>query len=205
VTKDYSNLGFGHHFQHPIFQSWNQIRPQECQNIYLKEGQVYTEHTVRGDQVGYATQGIAVLAQDFEPSVWALELSCGNPHWSIVFAPTDFDIEKFRRDLSLLFFLGTLGKLVNRRNYLEDWEVPAGLLSPGMTWGEAQGWWHTDQNVIVVSLVREGAQELWKYLHQMFSITKNQTVEIRDPSIHDTGLLKAMGLLQLDIQLHPRS
>jgi hypothetical protein len=205
VTKDNSNLSFGRHFQHPIFQSWDKIRFQQIEHIYVREGQVYTEHTVRGDQVGYATQGITTLAQDFKPSVWVLELACWYPYWSIVFAPKEFDIKKFHHDLSLLFFLGTLGKLVNRSNYLEDWEVLAGHLSPGVTWGETQGWWHTDQNIIVVSLVREGAHELWKHLSQTFSIPTKQTVEIRDYSIYDAGLLKAMELIQLDMQLHPRS
>lgn len=197
--------GFGARLEHPVFQSWSQLVPREVELIYVKGAQVYTEHTIRGDQVGYVTKAITTLAHDFKPSVWALELSCMHSHWSIVFAPADFDIHKFHRDLSRLFFMGTLVKMVNRGSLLEDWELPAYLLSPGISWGEAQGWWHTGQKVIVVCLTREGGHDLWKYLDQTFSITKGQRVEIRNPALHDFGLLEAMELLQPDIRQNPRS
>ncbi len=200
-----TNHDFGKHFVHPIFQSWKEIPSQRCANIYVKGGQIYTEHTVRGDSVGYVTDGVTTLAQSFKPSVWALELACGSPHWSIVFAPKDFDIGKFHQDLSLLFFLGTMAKLVNRTGFLEDWNGPAELLSPGMSWGNVQGWWHKDQNVMVVCLARDGAQDLWRYLSQTFSISDGQTVEIRQLSVSDTGLLKAMELLESNIQQYPRN
>lgn len=204
MAKDKPGQGFGVNFKHPIFQSWGSLIPEGVELIFAKEDKVYTEHSVRGDWVGYETKEIDGLAQSFTPSVWALELAYGNPYWSIVFAPADFDISRFHHDLSALFYLGTMTKFVNRSGTLENWELPANLLSPGMSWGEAQGWWHKDHNIVVVCLIREGAHDLWKYLNKTFSITKGQTVEIRDPSVNDAGLLKAMELLQSDIRHHPR-
>lgn len=205
MAMDKKKHDFGKHFAHPIFQSWNEILSQRCAHIYVKGGQLYTEHTVHGDSVGYVTNEVTTLAQSFKPSVWALELACGSPHWSIVFAPKDFDIRKFHQDLSLLFFLGTMAKLVNRRDFLKDWNEPAELLSPGMAWGEAQGWWHKDQNVMVACLARDGAQDLWNYLSRTFSISDGETVEIRNLSVFDSGLLKAMELLGSNIQQYPRN
>lgn len=203
MAADKADHGFGKHFVHPIFQTWNKINHGDIQQIYCKGNQVYTEHTIRGDSVGRATDRITTLAQSFQPSVWALDLACGSSNWCVVFAPNDFDIKMFRQDLSLLFFLGTMGKLVNRRSFLKDWEVPSSLLSPGMVWGDAQGWWHTDQNVIVVCLVRKGAHDLWGYLSQTFSIPDDKVVHIRDYSMIEAGLLKSAELLTTNIQHSP--
>jgi hypothetical protein len=199
-----ANSSFGINFQHPIFQTWGKISPQMREKIYVKENQVYAEYSVRGDWIGYATQEISNLSKSFKPSVWALELAYESGNWCYVLAPKDFDIRSFHNDLSLLFYLGTMAKLVNRGNFLEEWELPASLLSPGISWGDSQGWWHKDQGVMVVCLARENSLDLKNYLFQSFSINKGETVEIRDSKLKDTGLLGAMELLHQNIQQNPR-
>lgn len=140
-------------FRHPLISGLPESR--DVKHLYAQEKdgevQILEEQYVRGDPVGSTATGLETLqSESSRILVWSVPLSIKPNHRCVVFAPKDFDIGRFRQDLTLLFMLNWLGDCCGRHSFLEYWQETAGILT-GNVYGETQGWWHKDANVVVVA------------------------------------------------------
>ncbi|MDP1689617.1 MAG: hypothetical protein Q8L52_00185 [bacterium] len=196
-------------FQHPLAADWpNALCVQQ---IYAEERdgsvEILEQWYARGDAIGKPASKLETLQPQAGPMmVWSIQLSTNYRHGCIVFAPKGFAIKKFRHDLALLFMLGQLGDLCERRAFLGNWQTLAGILTGNDTCDMAQGWWHKNARVVVVGCMNEGHDKLSDALIKLIGKTWSDAITLeRDPSLSDRVFRKATKLMLQEMKRHPRT
>lgn len=196
-------------FQHPLAAEWpNALCVQQ---IYAEERgdnvEILEQWYVRGDAIGKSASNLEALQPQMGPMmVWSIQLSTNYKHACVVVAPKGFAIEKFRHDLALLFMLGQLGDLCERRAFLENWQTPAGILTGNDTCDMAQGWWHKNARVAVVCCMNEGHDKLSDALIRLIGKNWGDAIVLeRDPPLADRIFKKAVRLMLREMKEHPRT
>ncbi len=196
-------------FQHPLAAQWPNALCAE--QIYAKEYdgnvEILEQWYARGDAIGKPASKLETLQPQTGPmTVWSVQLSANYKHACIVFAPKGFAIKKFRHDLALLFMLGQLGDLSERRAFLENWQTTAGILTGNDTCDMAQGWWHKNARVVVVCCMNEGHDKLSDALIKLIGKNWGEAIVLeRDPILADRILRKATRLMLREMKEHSRT
>jgi len=197
-------------FLHPLAAEWPSAL--SVQQIYAEEHkdgiEILEQWYVRGDAIGKpASKLVETLQPQTGPmTVWSVQLSTNYKHACIVFAPKDSAIKKFRRDLALLFMLGQLGDLCERRAFLENWQPTAGLLAGNGMNDMAQGWWHRNARVVVVCCMNEGHDKLSDALIKLIGKNWGEAITLeRDPRLADQMFKKASRLMLQEMKQNPRT